>query len=85
MITVRIYFFNKETEDLLNKVKIEVPDEIVFEAADSSDIGYINARPFDVPKQMIEYIIQKNPELKILFETCIYEFIGRHGLGPEYD
>lgn len=85
MTIILIDFFDRRTEKHIDEVKIDVPDDLVFEAAQSTDISYINARPFDVSSRMIEYIIKERPELKEKFDHCIHEFIGRHGLGPEYD
>jgi hypothetical protein len=84
MITVTIDFFNSKTEEHIESFKIELPDDIVFEAADSNDINYINARPFYVSERMKEYIVQQKPEFMKKFELCLHEFIGRHNLPPGY-
>lgn len=99
MITITIYFYDKKTSFLVEDKKIECPDELVFEAAKRDDIenelanasetgkkiDYINCRSFEVTKEMKDYVIKHYPELKDKFDTYLSDFIGRHGLGPEYD
>lgn len=34
---------------------------------------------------MKNYVMEKYPETKVKFDLYLYDFIGRHGLGPEYD
>ncbi len=79
---------------------MDVPEDIVFQAvendeftgnefalagAENKQIDYINCRPFDVSEQMKTYVIAQYSELQEKFDLYLYEFIGRHGLGPEYD
>lgn len=100
MITILIQFFDKKTEFIADEKKIEVPYEIVLAAAEKDEytgdalseamaegeqIDYINCRPFDVTDEMRTYAIKHHSELKDKFDQYTYEFIGRHGLGPEYD
>jgi hypothetical protein len=100
MITVLIDFFDKKTERGVDRLKIDIPDEIVLSAAAEDEytgdefsramakgtqIEYINCRPFGITEEMKAYIVERRPEIKDKFEKYLYEFIGRHGLGPEYD
>jgi hypothetical protein len=100
MITILIDFFDKKTKRAVDKIKISMPDEIVISAAEKDEytgeelsqamaegkhIHYINCRPFAVSDEMKAYIIERHPDLKENFEIYLHEFIGRHGLGPEYD
>lgn len=85
MITVRIVFYNKKTRFAEDDIKIDVPDDIVFRSAKSSDVEEINCFMFDVSEEMKSYVIKNYPDLKEKFEQYEYDFIGRHGLGPEYD
>jgi hypothetical protein len=100
MITILVGFFDKKTEIIAHQEKINVPYDIVLAAAaedeytgnelseamaEGKQIDYINCRPFGVTEEMKNYIIEHYPEMKEKFEKYIFEFIGRHGLGPEYD
>lgn len=100
MITVLIDFFDKKTKKHVFEIKADVPEDIVFRAVETDEytgnefssaasenkqIDYINCRPFDVSEEMKTYAIAQYPELKEKFDIYLYEFIGRHGLGPEYD
>ena len=91
MITIDIEFFDKETEFIADEIRLGVPDDMVFRAVEtenpeeSKNISYINARPFDVTDEIKAYVIEHHPETAEKFEAYLYEFIGRHGLGPEYD
>lgn len=100
MITVEIGFFDKKTQIVVGDIRIDFPDDMVLSAAENDEfdggefarasaegkqIDYINCRPFGVTDEMKAYAIKKHPELKDKFDLYIYEFIGRHGLGPEYD
>jgi hypothetical protein len=100
MITIEIDFYDKKTEFIAYEKKIECPDHLVFTAvendkfsdneldiarAENKQIDYINARPFAVTMEMKAYAIEHYPELKEKFDQYDYSFIGRHGLGPEYD
>lgn len=100
MITVLIDFFDKKTKRHIEELKLDVPYDIVLAAAEADEftgdelseamaegkqIDYINCRPFDVTDDMKAYAIQHHPELKDKFDSYLHEFIGRHGLGPEYD
>lgn len=99
MITILIDFFDKETERHISEIKMDMPDDIIISAAQQDDvdnefslafsqkqhINYINARPFALTQQMKDYATKQHPELKEKFDQYLHEFIGRHGLGPEYD
>lgn len=100
MITILIGFFDKKTELIADEKKIDVPYDLVLAAAaedeytgnelseamaEGKQIDYINCRPFGVTEKIKTYAIEHHPELKEKFEKYIHEFIGRHGLGPEYD
>jgi hypothetical protein len=100
MITILVEFFDKKTKFIANEKKIEVPYDLVLAAAagdeytgnelseamaEGKQIDYINCRPFGVTEEIKAYAIEHHPELKEKFEKYLYEFIGRHGLGPEYD
>ena len=54
-------------------------------AVSSLRIDLINSRPFSVSDRMIAYVTKQHPETVEKFEKYFHEFIGRQGLGPEYD
>lgn len=100
MITINVRFYDKKTEFIADEAKIEVPYDIVLDAAEKDEytgselaeamterkqVDYINCRPFEITDQMKKYIIKNYPETKDKFDQYLYDFIGRHGLGPEYD
>ena len=91
MIRISVEFADKETGFLVEDIKLEIPDEIIFRAIEqenekeSRNIEYINALMFDVSDEMKVHIIQEYPETAKKFEKYNYFFIGRQGLGPEYD
>lgn len=80
MITIEIDFYDKKTEFIADEFLLNVPERMVFAAAESTNIEYINARPFDVSDDIRTYAIDHHPELKEKFLTYDYDFIGRHGL-----
>lgn len=98
MITIAIYFYNKKTEFLVDTKKIEIPYDLVLAAAEEDDDGglsvaiakkkeidYFNCRSFEMTNDIKNYAIKNYPETKEKFDQYLYDFIGRHGLGPEYD
>lgn len=85
MITIKVEFYDLKTEFMVDSIIIEMPDDLVFKAADTNDIGKINAFMFDLSKEMKNHIIKNDPALKNKFEVFHADFTGRHGLGPEYD
>jgi len=85
MITIDIEFYDKETEFIVEDIRIDLPEEMVFEAAGSSDISEINSLMYDLSDDMINYVVKYHPETKEKFSMYLHSFIGRHGLGPEYD
>jgi hypothetical protein len=100
MIKIELGFFDKKTEIVVESIEIDVPDDIVFNAvkhdeftgnefvlasANNKQIDYINSRPFDVTEEMKAFVVKEHPDLEKKFDLYLHEFIGRHGLGPEYD
>lgn len=84
MMTIDIEFYDKKTEFIADEIRILVPKNIVFTAAESENINYINARPFDVSEQMKEYVIQHYPEHVEKFDLYDPDFIGREGVPEGY-
>ncbi|PZQ48470.1 MAG: hypothetical protein DI551_01585 [Micavibrio aeruginosavorus] len=100
MITILIGLFDKKTKFVAEEKKVEFPNDMVFRAVERDEytgdefsvacsegkgIDYINCRPFALTDEMIAYANENYPELKEKFDLYHSEFIGRHGLGPEYD
>lgn len=98
MTIIRIDFYDKETEIIADGKMMDIPEALVFAAvkdvnenefslaaAENYQISYINSRFFDVSDNMKAYAIQQYPDLKNKFNNYDYFFIGRQGLGPEYD
>ena len=98
MITIRIVFYDKKTLFMKDDIKIEIPYDLVLAAAEADDDGelssairenvqvdYFNCRPFEVTEKIKAYAIERHPALQEKFNQYEYDFIGRHGLGPEYD
>ena len=84
MITVAIKFYDKNTEFIAEDVRLHLPQEIVFEAAESTNVSEINSFMYDVSDEMKDYIIKHYPDLEKKFDLYLYDFIGRHGLGEGY-
>ena len=100
MITINIRFYDKKTEFIVDAKKIDAPYHLVLAAAEEDEftgdelslaleegtqIDYINCRPFSLTEQIKTYAIERHPDLKDKFDKYTCSFIGRHGLGPEYD
>jgi hypothetical protein len=98
MVTVLIEFYDKKTKFIADEKKIDIPYDLILAAAKDDDDGnlsdaiarnqqidYFNCRPFEVTEDMKKYVIEHYTELKEKFDQYTYSFIGRHGLGPEYD
>jgi hypothetical protein len=85
MITVKVKFYDRETEFMVDDIKLDMPDDIVFRSANTTAVDELNAFMFDVSNEMKDYIVEHYPQLKEKFENYHADFIGRHGLGPEYD
>ena len=90
MITIDVEFYDKKTEFIADEIRLEVPDEMVFDIVEKENpierenISYINSRPFRLSESMKEYVIKKSPETKNKFHKYSHAFIGRHGLGEGY-
>lgn len=100
MIAVLLEFYDKDTKRIADEIKVNLPEDIVFRAAESDaftgdefsmataenkQIDYINCRPFAVTDEIKTYVTSNHSELKNKFSSYDCFFIGRHGLGAEYD
>lgn len=84
MITIDIEFYHHTEDYLVHKIRTDLPDDIVFDGAESTDVNYINARPFEVTDGMKNYAIEKHPDLAQKFEENDAFFIGRHNVPEGY-
>ncbi len=66
-------------------VKMELPEDVVFLAAQTNNIEEINSFMYEISSEMKNVILSLKPNLENKFDQYEYDFIGRHGLGPEYD
>ncbi len=85
MITIRIVFYNRKTRLAEDDVKMELPEDVVFLAAQTNNIKEINSFMYEISSEMKNVILSLKPNLENKFDQYEYDFIGRHGLGPEYD
>ena len=85
MITIRIVFYNRKTRLAEDDVKMELPEDVVFLAAQTNNIEEINSFMYEISSEMKNVILSLKPNLENKFDQYEYDFIGRHGLGPEYD
>lgn len=80
MITIDIEFYHRIENHLVDEKRISLPEDIIFSAAQSTDIHYINARPFEVTEDIKKHSIQMYPELAEKFRKYDAYFIGWIGL-----
>ncbi len=66
-------------------VKMELPEDVVFLAAQTNNIEEINSFMYEISSEMKNVILSLKPNLENKFDQYEYDFIGRHGLGSEYD
>lgn len=85
MITIRIVFYNRKTRLAEDDVKMELPEDVVFLAAQTNNIEEINSFMYEISSEMKNVILSLKPNLENKFDQYEYDFIGRHGLGSEYD
>lgn len=83
-ITVEIDFYDKNTESIVDEVRIDLPEEIVFAATESRNVNEINSFMYAVSEEMKDYVMKHYPEHKDKFGLYLHDFIGRHGLGEGY-
>ncbi len=67
---------------MVEKINLEIPDNIVFRSANTTAIDELNAFMFDISDEMKNYILKHHPHLKEKFEIYSADFSGRHGLDP---
>ena len=84
MIKIALKFYDKETEFLVEDIRLDLPEKLIFDTTNSTNIDKINALMFDVSLEMREHIIKHYPELEEKFKSFDFGFIGRHGLGEGY-
>lgn len=78
MIKIDIEFYDKSTEFMVEYIQITLPEQIVFEAAETNDIDEINTLMYDVSEEMKEYVIQNYLEYKEKFDLYDYNFMGEY-------
>lgn len=89
MIKIEIDFFDKKTEFIADEITINVPKDIVFEAAETDDPDDLIGYGFDVTERMKNYIIQNYPRHAKNFELYDHSFsseslIQRHEKKLDY-
>ena len=85
MIAINVEFYDRNTDFMIDEIRVEVPDDIVFRSAETTAIDEINAFMFDISEELKNYILEKYPHLNEKFLLYNADFSGKHKLGPEHD
>lgn len=75
---INLEFYSKETEFLEKEFDIEVPQKMVFEAAETTDLDDIRTLVHDVTPDFADYVCLKYPDISQYFEIYDAQFTGSY-------
>ncbi|MEM6781847.1 MAG: hypothetical protein AAF569_08290 [Pseudomonadota bacterium] len=78
MIRINLEFFSKETEFLEKEFEIELPQQVIFEAAEINHADDLIGLGYDVTPEFVAYVEKKYPEISKNFQVYDAQFTGEY-------